>query len=419
MHKKIFVCALLISALCISACGSSNKADISASNNVVANASYGITETQVEFKAAAFDNAKLNEFYPIMRDGKTVALIRLNQIERLGIFDWTSAESVDAGIKHSYTLNFTIRYLGSLHNGENKTFHVLPELRNDNSVVGQSCIVGWSGFPQTAVFNKDTNEAYLEYGVQPFKKITKKTVLAVKITDDDGIKYDDVLFSKSIFKKVVKGPGLHTDDKAASVKGASGAKYTINVYDVNYADVYNKPYALNDIDDKVELPVSQALTFKYRVAYLSEPTKNLEVSNVDTSKKNGSMLLTDLTIAVQGNSDNVQYNEHNKDLYWFVYSNKVDMTRAYSTKHYKIHKGTYAYYTDNRKVPDAFIASSKRIRFSVELSSDALAMTPQQLMKFSGRFLVFERAPKVRELPKKTKNSSIPYISYTSDKGHE
>ena len=67
-----------------------------------ANISFSIGSTEAEVKSTNIGNFALHELVPITKDGKTVALLKLNQSERLGISDWSSSQSNDSGLKFSY-----------------------------------------------------------------------------------------------------------------------------------------------------------------------------------------------------------------------------------------------------------------------------------------------------------------------------
>ena len=412
--RKRLIALLSVAMLVLTACSSNTKS--ADTETAESNISYKESETQAKFLSTSFDNAKLSEFYPITRAGKTYGLIRLNQVEKLGIYDWTSMEAIDSGIKYSYTFNFTVRLMNDQVN-TSKTFYVTPFFREGDDVTGNTCVVGWSGFPQTAVFNSDSMSMYVENGVQPLKKVSKKTKLCVSISDADGTLYDEIAFSKSIFKHVHRGAQLHTGKGAVTVTGASGAKYSVNISDVQYADTYEDSYTFDDVTDWYEVPMKSTLVYKYRVDYLKGPTKKLEVNNIDTSKKGGSLLYTDLPISVQGNSDDTVYTERSKKLFWCDYKNSLIAKSCVSSKRYKIHVGKYAQYTDNKNVPEPFIKNAKRIRFSVEFNSDAMALSPEKLMKFSGRFVVFERVPTLRTHGSK-KDGKV-YITRTNDERYE
>lgn len=419
MLKRI-LSIVLAGTLALSVAGCKADSDVDTQSSKEINLGYTAESTEMVPKASKVMPFKIHEIAPITKDGKTAAQIVLNQSERLGIFDWTSAASVDSGIKHSFTFNFKVNYFGKLKNGENVTFYVKPKFVNSKTgkTVGDSCIVGWSGFPKTAVFSNKTTSTYIEYGVQPLKKLNKDTVLVLNISDSNGNTYDDVIYDHSVISKAKKGPSLRTSDDAVTVTGASGAKYKINVYGVYLEQVFPTGYTFHYESDVEEVSTTPALMFNYRVDYLKGPkSKKIEVSNIDTSKKS-SMLSTDLKIGVQSNTDNTMYYDRNTNYTRFIYSNSLRLEAFTTNKHFKIHPGTYAYYTENRPISDSFMTSTSSIRFSVELSSDAMAMTPEKLMKFNGRFLVFERTPGSRPVYKR-KTHKRPYAFYTNDNKHE
>lgn len=384
-----------------------------------ANISFSIDSTEAEVKSTDTGNFALHELVPITKDGKTVAFLKLNQSERLGISDWSSSQSNDSGLKFSYTFNFKVRYLNRLDNGEMLTFYVKPKFVDISTGkdTGIPCIVGWSGFPQTAVFDKKISSTYIEYGVQPIKKMSKNTRLVADITDSAGNTYDSVTFEHSVLAKAIKGPSLRSKNDLVTITGASGAKYDIGIYDVFLEPCFTEMYNFTDPDQVQEVPRSNTLMFNYYVKYLRAPTKSIEVSNIDNSKKS-KLLSTDLTIGVQSNADDTVYYDRSTRLTRWKYSDSLKLEYFCVNKRYNIHPKTYAYYTETREISDSFYTSTDHIRFSLEFNSEALAMKPEQLMKFNGRFIVFDRTPKKRSLVSKKTHKS-PYAAYTSDKNFE
>lgn len=141
-----------------------------------ANISFSIDSMEAEVKSNDTGNFALHELVPITIVEKTVAFLKLNQSERLGISDWSSSQSNDSGLKFSYTFNFKVRYLNKLDNGEMLTFYVKPKFVDISTGkdTGIPCIVGWSGFPQAAVFDKNTSSTYIEYGYSQLRKCQKQ-----------------------------------------------------------------------------------------------------------------------------------------------------------------------------------------------------------------------------------------------------
>lgn len=383
-----------------------------------ANLTFEETNLQVKMNKSAVTDYKLHETAPVMLNGRTVALLTLNQVQKLGIYDWTSAEVVDSGIKTSYTCNFKLQYLGKIDNGKMITFYIKPILVNKSGkVVGKPCIVGWSGFAETAVFDHKTNEVYFEYGVQPLKRSLKGCKLVLKVSDSDGNEYDDVEYAYSTIKKSRKGPSIHVSDKPVTVTGASGAKYKININKVYLENCFDDYYTFENETQVQNATKVPTLMFNYRVDYVSEPTKKLEVNNISTSRT-ATTLSTDLKIGAQSNVDKKIYYERNLNLTRMRFSNSFVLEHSTIKKRLNIHKGTYAYYSENRQVDDVFLNSTSTIRFRVELNSDAIAMKPKELMKFNGRFIVFERQPEFRKVYK-IKTQKCPFIAYTSDTNYK
>lgn len=418
MCKKILSCCLIISLIfSTTACSFSKKEQ----NDVVpaeSNVGFSVSETQAMIKGTSVGKYKLREMAPLSKKGKTHGWITLNQIEKLGIFDWTSAKAVDSGIKYSYTMNFKVDYLDKLSNGDMLTFYLKPSLVKNEKVIGNPCIVGWSGFPETAVFDETTTSTYVEYGVQPLVKSMKKANLVLNISDSNGNKYDPIMYDSSVLSKSIKGPSLITDSSSVTITGASKARYKISI---------SSPYLESCFTEKADdlfarwnadkIPTKDVLIFQYKVDYLSAPKTDLQVSNIDRSKKE-SLLSTHLKIGVKSDNDKDEYYTGVANLYHWKYSDTTKMSLVSSRDRYKIHKGTYARYTCNREVSDAFYNNAQSVRFYIDLESEALAMKPEQLMKFNGRFIVFQRFIKNRK-PHKAKTHKWDKPAATNDRKHE
>lgn len=420
MHKKLLA-GLIASCMAFTLIGcSSSKSSkqVESEEQKESNVSFSVDDTEAVVKGISVGDVKLHEMAPLSRDGKIHGWVTLNQVQKLGIYDWMSSAAVDSGVKFSYTCNFKVDLLDKLSNGDLLTVYVKPEILRKGKCIGNPCIVGWSGFAETAVFDKNTDSVYVEYGVQPLRKSLKGAQFRLTLTDSNGNTYDPIYYDLSVLTKAKKGASLITDAANVSVAGASGAKYKIGIHDVSveecfsemHEDVYRRYYAK-------DFETSKALIFKYRVDYVKGPTSSLQVSNIDRSKKQ-SMLSTDLKIAVQGDNEDKLYYVNNLNFAYWKYSDTPTMTVISTDTRYNIHTGKFAEYTCNREISDAFFHSAHAVRFTVELNSDALAMTPKQLMKFNGRFIVFQRVIQPRVMHKQ-KTHKYFRASYTNDKKHE
>ena len=144
MRRRFLSCCLALSMIAsLTACNGS-KGQTTEPVTVESNVDFAVSDTQAIVKGTSIGGYKLREMAPLVRDGKTHGWITLNQVERLGIFDWTSSKAVDSGIKHSYTMNFKVDFLDRLSNGDMLTVYLKPVLVRGEKVIGNPCIVGWS-----------------------------------------------------------------------------------------------------------------------------------------------------------------------------------------------------------------------------------------------------------------------------------
>lgn len=417
MRRRFLSCCLALSMIAsLTACNGS-KGQTTEPVAVESNVDFAVSDTQAIVKGTSIGGYKLREMAPLVRDGKTHGWVTLNQVEHLGIFDWTSSKAVDSGIKHSYTMNFKVDFLDMLSNGDMLTVYLKPVLVRGEKVIGNPCIVGWSGFPETAVFDKNTSSTYVEYGVQPLVRSLRKAKLVLNVSDSNGNEYDPIVYDGSVITKARKGKNLITDSTSVIITGASKARYKVSI---------NTPYVEECFTEKVDdiydrkyskyFDTRNALVFKYRVDYLSKPKTDLQVSNIDRSKKD-SLLSTNLKIRVNSDNDKTDYYNNDLSIAHWKYRNGTAMSVVSVRDRYKIHVGKYAAYTCNRLVSNAFAANAQNVRFYVELESEALAMTPEQLMKFNGRFIVFQRPIMSRTVySSKTHKWEKPAV--TDDKKH-
>lgn len=124
--------------------------------------------------------------------------------------------------------------------------------------------------------------------------------------------------------KAIKGPSLRSKNDPVTITGASGAKYNIGIYDVFLEPCFTEMYNFTDPDQVQEVPRSNTLMFNYYVKYLRAPTKSIEVSNIDNSKKS-KLLSTDLTIGVQSNADDTVYYDRSTGLTRWKYSDSLKL----------------------------------------------------------------------------------------------
>lgn len=396
--KKLKLIGVLLLTVVVTGCA---LKDNKTTNGVTQNQpSVNVTSTVSETKILNNKTVKdviysSSDLAPLLRDGKVYGFLKLNQVEKLGIWNWQDPDCTQSPIRHSYTLNFTAKYLENLEPTEKIMFYVKPYVTDlsGDKIIGKPCIVGWSGFPEHPIFNSDTRKAYFEYGVQPSHKITKNNVLRLKIKDSEGREYDDVLFSHKVFKNPKKGRSLIEPKDSVCINSLNGGRYKIDIKKVykenNYVDV---SHYLSSSD----LPKYPALMFTTKITYLKAPDKSKGNPRYDVADDN--TLRTSLDIGVQTNlSEKIQF--ENKPTYVRAKYNDTDETELYVLKNFvKIHEGYYVMYNNNREITESDLKKADSARFILHLDSEVTSLPPDQIMNFDGRFIVFQEQITQRKL---------------------
>lgn len=316
---------------------------------------------------------------PVIKDNKLIGYFTVSQIEKLGIWDWNNKKAVSKKIKHCYAINLKFHKA----EGVQDTFSVActPSLiSKSGKTVGSICRVGWSGFPEVIdVYPKDTEKS-LEVCVQPEIKDEKGVKLQLQFSDIRGNKLNSVTLKNSVFKEVVKGPSLKTSKPTFNITTKNGGKYSVQL---------KKILKSENTRDGV---VSQYLDFGYTITYKKSPTRKITSSRFDSNNKNA--LRTSMVIGVQVN-DSSQflyesfYNVYRLDAYGRHYAYIKDGKDTIALK-----KSTT--YMCNRLLNESQ-NKVKYARFSLEFPEEVECRTDEELLKFNGRYQVYQTKVKVRD----------------------
>lgn len=309
------------------------------------------------------------DLLPVIVNGKTIAFARINQFERVGIYDWYNAKAVEKNIKHSYSLNL------SIINKEDTvlTVDVTPTLVDkQDTEVSSKCKVGWTGFNESAEFYGKGNIP-VEVGMQPEIRTEKDLKLKLVFNTSKGDS-EPVIVANSIFKHVVIGPNLKESGDETKIKSVNGAKYAFTI-----GKVYKE-------QNSIDLSPVTAVEFDNRIQYLKTPTKKLEVATFDSKKKHA--MYANLMIGMQTQHNSTLLYEHNQyaarpDYYG-------DFTDYYASDVDKVLKvGRSVKYQLNRVLPEGS-ESEQFVRFCVEFPADAEVASLKDMLKFNGRFIVYQ-----------------------------
>lgn len=317
------------------------------------------------------------DLIPVIVDGKTLAYAKINQLERVGIYDWYNNVAVKKNIRHSYSLNLSITNSTDM----NLTVGVTPTLVDkQNSNVSSKCNVGWTGFGEEAEFY-GKGEIPIEVGFQP------------EITDENGVKLqlvfntsegdsDPVIISDKIFKHVVKGPSLLESGDETQITSVNGAKYIFTL-----GKVYIEP-------NLVDLIETTAVEFDNSIKYLRKPQKKRQVATFDSKKKYA--MYASLLIGMQTqHSAELNYDGDYTAMRKDYFGEYTDDYASITDRVLKVGKGVC--YHLNRFVT-ADLANEKFVRFWVEFPDEADVSTLKEKLKFNGRFVVYQCETHTREI---------------------
>lgn len=404
LRKIVSLTAVLCSLASLAGCAKGAKIDdtVAVTNSV---STVGYNETSSVIHAAKESPVKfdMDDKAPILRNGEFCGYVKVNQIEKLGINDWMNEKCVNANINFSYTINMTVVFTGALPNDGQKTVYCRPCLVEGDNVCGDPCIVGWSGFPESAAISENVRSVSIEYGVQPIKKLSKNTELHLMLYDSDKIAYDTIIMNRSIFKNVKKGPSLITKG-TGKVKSVNGGMYSVGVGKAHYE--YN--YINGDTDSHV-----RAFEFSYKVSYLKKPKNGRSVSTFD--KASGNLLRTKSVIGVQSDaSSELMYNDA-PYAYRYLYADTGDTVPYVPTSGLKVHNGYYAEYNANRLLSNNATGQPEYLRFRFEFPEEAESRSDKEKLRFSGRFIVVQRKIVERKLYSRNSYDDNGNLLTTSD----
>lgn len=309
------------------------------------------------------------DMLPIIVDGKTLAFAKINQLERVGIYDWYNSKAVEKNIKHSYSLNL------SIINKEDSilTVTVTPTLINkQNTEVSSKCKVGWTGFGESAEFYEKGNIP-IEVGLQPEVRSEKNLRLKLVFNTSAGDS-EPIIISNKIFDHVVKGASLKESGDETKITSVNGAKY---------AFVIGKVYREQNIMD---LNTVTAIEFDNSIKYLKAPTKKLEVSMFDSKKKHAMYANLMIGMQTQHNS-NLTYDNDDNACRPDYFGGFTDYYASVPDKTLTVGKSVK--YHLNRKLSEGY-ENERFVRFCVEFPEDAKVASLEEMLKFNGRFIVYQ-----------------------------
>lgn len=330
---------------------------------------------------------------PLIFNGNIVGTVRINQIERVGIADFTNEAASAASVDYSYSINMKTNLCG--FDQSMLTMKCTPTLVDpEGSQIGSLGDIGWSGFStQISYINDCDTDKYLEVVLQPEVAVIpdgSRIKLSFSSLNDQVI-FSDLYVDASVLTNAVKGPGLKTVTDVTKIKSINGARYSIGFHDAHYqwntksTDTTNKYSFFN---------------FVYDLKYLNLPTNERHVNTFDSFDSQS--LCTPLVVGMQMDSNSAIFYDNDETAMRLMYKDDPQYYPYVSSWSKSLGVGESVSMTCNREYTDSRDNYNPTyIRLRVEFPEEASARTPDELLQFNGRYCVYQLKIEPTELIEK------------------
>lgn len=383
---------VIFMSLCLVGCSTSPTREGDTENTQGQSTAIGYRITEEELKFSQENNSQektlsSSDKLPIITsDGTVAGAVTLKQVTHIGILDNTNSIAVNSGVKDSYSITLELDMTASMRSGMNLNISCEPSFLSQKTVIGESCSVGWSGFPMEAQLYDASPSQWIEVGIQPYcTELPEDTNLLLQFKSNTGSEYKDILLSHDFLSNVVEGPSLKTFDEEAVIDSINGGQFSL------------APNNISLEQQKVGTEPTYFYNYDYTVKYLKSPSVNREVALFDSFSNNS--LSSVFVTGLQGDTDKTFLYERNPKALRKLYGDR-SLYDTYVTAGDKLLSlGESVTLTDNRPVPSTTTIVPTYIRFRVEFPEEASARTNEELLSFNGRYVVFQGHLKERELP--------------------
>ena len=329
---------------------------------------------------------KTNHSFNLVLDDKVWGTAKINQIEKLQFSDWANSQAKMNDVDYCYSFNVTIIPK------EVRTpvsVEMEPVFYRDGNKISQTANVGWSGFPKAAEFYSGGDKrTTIEVCVQPEKKLTDGDVCNLEFSSN-GQNFDSVEVSEKSVQHAKKGPRLLKAKKEITVTSINGAKYAMTPKKVfleeHFLDVENRDAGTQKYFD-----------ISYQVKAVKPPDKNIKIDNIKGVGENAALVCRG-TIGVQAQDNGEVLYQASINAGRINYSDTDDLFK-YVNEGSMLKFGYLRNVMTNRAAADGVNSGMQFVRIRVEFPDEAKYRSDKQLLKFKGRYLVYEIPISVRKL---------------------
>ena len=319
---------------------------------------------------------------PLIYDGNVVGTVRINQVEKLQMTDFTNEVATAAGVSFSYAINMKLNL--AAYSGSMITVSCTPSLvdANGNSI-GSVGDIGWSGFSSQAAYVNDcADDKYVEVILQPeVVAIPEDSKIKLSFSSLDGnTTFSDLYISPTLLYTAKEGPGIKTVSDVTKIESINGASYSIKFHDAHYQ--WN--IKSNDTSNQYSF-----FNFVYDLKYLHLPSNNRHVNTFDSFDSHS--LTTPLIVGMQMDSHKDVLYDNDTSAMRLMYKDDPSYYPYVSEWEKALNVGEKVSMVCNREYKDnRDNYNPTYIRLRVEFPEEASARTPEELLQFNGRYCVYQ-----------------------------
>lgn len=288
-----------------------------------------------------------------------------------------------------FKLDFT-QYFSQV---ESAKIEVKPELLNSKGeVIGEIANIGWNGFEQIAEIYKSNPVKNIEVCLQPTQDFSDGDYIKFNLTDtENNVVFDSVTYDVSLLKKATDGPTIKRIKDTTKIKSINGAKYSFTLNSVCSSQEYLNIDSYSDLVKMMDLD--------YTVKLLKDKVNGRVVTRFNTFS--GVQMNSEVKLAVN-TCNNSQYNyTYYQDATRTNYSDVDDYVPYVTSNFPYIKKGETANNVTNRVLSyDLDSEDPMYVRVIPEFTNERKARSDEEMLKFNGRYVVYQVELKARNLPK-------------------
>lgn len=322
---------------------------------------------------------------PIIKDGIEFGWLKINFVEKLGIWDIGNYQANQNGVTFSYAINCKINLENYVNANEMINVILTPELLGyGDTVVGTIGYVGWSGYPESAELYQNSFESNFEVILQPtVLEQDNWCTLAFHIADvTNKIQFDTLYVDLKCLDNATAGAQIQTINDMSRIDSINGASYTINFHDV-YLEQHRVKQDANYKDG-----LYRFYDFQYDLSYDTAPSNERSVMAYD--RFNNNALIAAPVIEVYSDLDATKLYEPNHNAQRVLYSDR-STTENYTWEFPDyLMIGETCTISTNRMIPSSSNVKPNYLRVVLKFPSEAKARDFNEMQEFNGRYLVYQ-----------------------------